>query len=343
MLISLWLKGDVMAARYQQFLGSHPGIVVELIDDTASPYFVRTDDNFEFYISAEDFRNYYREESADTPARWRHFVTEPETGMIDSNKMANVMEIVHSVENAFQDFDKARRFVSNSARFIEDVPGLKLEQLRQKLQDAGWTTKDVSDGAIQRLLNTEADIRRLLLSDSCAVGEFAELPTEGGEGNAPKKASAKRKSATSATGGEPSKEPGVKGFRSRMKNVEMSVEGDLLTITVDLSKEFGPSKSGKTTIVASTEGNKSVPGRTEKVGLNIYKKEDKKPVKGRRKSFKNVEMDVRQDMLTLTVDLSKEFGPSKSGKTIIMASTEGNQLVFERDEKIGLNVYRKIE
>jgi hypothetical protein len=40
-----------------------------------------------------------------------------------------------------------------------------------------------------------------------------------------------------------------------MKNVEMTVEGTILTIKVDLSKEFGPSSSGKTIIIASTEGN----------------------------------------------------------------------------------------
>jgi hypothetical protein len=37
----------------------------------------------------------------------------------------------------------------------------------------------------------------------------------------------------------------------------------------------------------------------------------------------------------------KEFGPSSSGKTIIIASTEGNVSVPVRDEKVGLNVYRK--
>lgn len=57
-----------------------------------------------------------------------------------------------------------------------------------------------------------------------------------------------------------------------MKNVEMKIEGDILTITVDLSKEFGPSSSGKTTIIASTEGNVGVPSRDEKIGLNVYKK-----------------------------------------------------------------------
>jgi hypothetical protein len=57
-----------------------------------------------------------------------------------------------------------------------------------------------------------------------------------------------------------------------MKNVELTVNGTTLTITVDLSKDFGPSSSGKTTIIASTEGNISIPDREEKIGLNIYKK-----------------------------------------------------------------------
>jgi hypothetical protein len=57
-----------------------------------------------------------------------------------------------------------------------------------------------------------------------------------------------------------------------MKNVALTVEGTMLTIKVDLSKEFGPSSSGKTIIIASTEGNVSIPDREEKIGLNIYKK-----------------------------------------------------------------------
>jgi hypothetical protein len=57
-----------------------------------------------------------------------------------------------------------------------------------------------------------------------------------------------------------------------MKNVEMSVEGTMLTIRVDLSKEFGPSSTGKTIIIASTEGNVAIPNRQEKIGLNVYRK-----------------------------------------------------------------------
>lgn len=59
--------------------------------------------------------------------------------------------------------------------------------------------------------------------------------------------------------------------------------------------------------------------------------------------MKNVDMKVEGDKLTITVDLAKEFGPSSSGKTIIVASSEGNQTIEYKDSsyKIGLNVYRK--
>jgi len=58
-----------------------------------------------------------------------------------------------------------------------------------------------------------------------------------------------------------------------MKNVDMKLNGNLLTITVDISKEFGLSGSGKSIIIGSTEGNVSVEGREEvKVGLNVYRK-----------------------------------------------------------------------
>jgi len=58
-----------------------------------------------------------------------------------------------------------------------------------------------------------------------------------------------------------------------MKNIEMNIVGDILTIKVDLSKTFGKSSSGKSTIIASTEGNVSVPGKEEvKIGLNVYTK-----------------------------------------------------------------------
>ena len=58
-----------------------------------------------------------------------------------------------------------------------------------------------------------------------------------------------------------------------MKNVEMKLEDNILTIKVDVTKEFGPSASGKTIIIATTEGNIPIPEKEDvKIGLNIYKK-----------------------------------------------------------------------
>lgn len=59
-----------------------------------------------------------------------------------------------------------------------------------------------------------------------------------------------------------------------MKNVQFSVKGNVLTITVDLSKDFGPSASGKTNIIASTSGAAKVKGPKGdvSVGLNVFAK-----------------------------------------------------------------------
>lgn len=56
-----------------------------------------------------------------------------------------------------------------------------------------------------------------------------------------------------------------------MTNVETKVEGKILTIKIDLSQTHGPSASGKTIIVASTNGNPEVaPGIH--LGVNCYKR-----------------------------------------------------------------------
>lgn len=57
-----------------------------------------------------------------------------------------------------------------------------------------------------------------------------------------------------------------------MKNIKTTVKGNTMTIEIDLSKTFGPSKSGKTIIVASTEGNQKVEGSDVVIGINAYKK-----------------------------------------------------------------------
>ena len=58
-----------------------------------------------------------------------------------------------------------------------------------------------------------------------------------------------------------------------MKNIEMQIDGDILTVKIDLSQRHGKSASGKNEIIASTEGNQSIPEHDAvRIGLNVYTK-----------------------------------------------------------------------
>ncbi len=61
-----------------------------------------------------------------------------------------------------------------------------------------------------------------------------------------------------------------------MKNVAIAVKGNELIIKVDLSENQGLSNSGKTTIIASTEGNPLIEGTDNiYIGLYVYRKAKK--------------------------------------------------------------------
>jgi hypothetical protein len=65
----------------------------------------------------------------------------------------------------------------------------------------------------------------------------------------------------------------LKNRRNPMKNVDIQVKDGKLILTIDLSKQFGLSVSGKSRIIASTEGKVGIPGREDvKVAINIYQK-----------------------------------------------------------------------
>ena len=52
----------------------------------------------------------------------------------------------------------------------------------------------------------------------------------------------------------------------------MTIDGNILTIKVDLSKDFGLTKSQKNKKIASTGGNVRIPGAHAMIGLNVYEK-----------------------------------------------------------------------
>lgn len=59
----------------------------------------------------------------------------------------------------------------------------------------------------------------------------------------------------------------------------------------------------------------------------------------------NCEQKIVGNILTLTIDLSKSFGKSASGKSITIASSEGNQKLDDprfESVRLGLNVYSAV-
>jgi hypothetical protein len=59
-----------------------------------------------------------------------------------------------------------------------------------------------------------------------------------------------------------------------MQNMQLEVKGNELIIRVQLDKDLGPSKTGKTILVATSNGNVPIPGSKVAtfIGLNIYRR-----------------------------------------------------------------------
>jgi len=57
-----------------------------------------------------------------------------------------------------------------------------------------------------------------------------------------------------------------------MKNIQIEVKNSKAVITIDLKALGVMSKSGKSTVIASTHGNITIPGTDNiKLGVNCYK------------------------------------------------------------------------
>lgn len=59
-----------------------------------------------------------------------------------------------------------------------------------------------------------------------------------------------------------------------MQNIKHSLSGNTLTIQIDVTGNLGPSKSGKTQLIATSGGNQTVKTPTGDIviGLNCYRK-----------------------------------------------------------------------
>ncbi len=55
------------------------------------------------------------------------------------------------------------------------------------------------------------------------------------------------------------------------QNITATIEGDKLTLVIDLGINIGVSKSGKSSMIATTAGNQKLPGGAV-IGVNVYRK-----------------------------------------------------------------------
>ena len=62
-----------------------------------------------------------------------------------------------------------------------------------------------------------------------------------------------------------------------MKNIKATIKGTTLTLEIDLSKDYGPSRSGKTIIIASTEGNVTPDGYYVTHSYTVSSHDDRHP------------------------------------------------------------------
>ena len=58
--------------------------------------------------------------------------------------------------------------------------------------------------------------------------------------------------------------------------------------------------------------------------------------------MENVDMTIKDNILTIKIDLSVDLGLSKSEKSRVVATTRGNARILDTDTMIGLNIYKKV-
>ncbi len=138
--------------------------------------------------------------------------------------------------------------------------------------------------------------------------------------------------------------PIVKKIRRRpMDNIEWEMTDKTLVLKFDITKEFGESRSGKTIIVANSHGGWHFKGTIISLGMIAYKYPTKKDLKPKKKrEMQNIQFKLEEDSAILTIDTTKDFGLSSTGKSHIVASSRGNYHIEGTTIYIGINVYKKI-
>jgi len=132
--------------------------------------------------------------------------------------------------------------------------------------------------------------------------------------------------------------------RRRMDNIESEMKDKTLVLKLDITKEYGESKSGKTIIVANSHGSWHFKGTDLSLGMIVYKYPEKKELKHKKKrEMQNIQFKLEEDTAIFTIDTTKDFGLSSTGKSKIVASSRGNYHIEGTTIYVGVNVYKKLK
>ncbi len=134
----------------------------------------------------------------------------------------------------------------------------------------------------------------------------------------------------------------------KMDNLELNMKGDTLELVFDNTKEFGLSKTEKTIIVATSRGGRGIKGTDLHMTMTAYKFPNSKATakyksKRKQKDVQNIAISISGDITTMTIDMSKDFGTSASGKSVIVASSRGNKRLENTNIYYGLNIYKMLK
>lgn len=144
------------------------------------------------------------------------------------------------------------------------------------------------------------------------------------------------------------KTTGTMGTLPLGMGITQTIDGERLILALDLSGNFGPSGSGKSRKVATTGGNVTVCGGL-KLGINAYDPDLTRDLKGATFPVfsdvalgRNVVASLGSNgTLTLVIDTSQDLGPSSTGKSRTVATTNGN-VTLPLGLKLGLNCFDPI-
>ncbi len=138
------------------------------------------------------------------------------------------------------------------------------------------------------------------------------------------------------------KRTGIEKGKKGLSNIKTEIKGNNLILKFNITKKVGKSATEKTIIVANSHGEAQIKGTDLSFGMYAFRYETRKAVRDKKpEAMQNIDVRLDGNTAIINIDTMKKFGPSKSGKSTIVASSRGNWLIKDSGIYFGLNVYKK--